>query len=231
MQKLLSSHQRIGISDEMINVIFNRDFQTENQKNIIKMINMYRDHNNLIIACIPNFTVLDNQIKNLCKMRIDVVRRGIGIIQTPNKIIYGRDKWDTATNEKIEREWLVKGVKNPSYARLTTVRGILRFKPLREKDEKLYQRVKDEKRNIILKEEMGMKGNTNDDSFSQLMDMITNKAVRSGETLKGYALSNGITEDKLKRRIKRELVKKNLNPEISSYFYEKKLKEIKKGIF
>jgi hypothetical protein len=164
-------------------------------------------------------------------MRIDVVRRGAGVVQTPNKIMYGRDKWDTATNEKIEREWLVKGVKNPSYARLTTVRGIVRFKQLKPKEEMLYQKVKDEKRNIILKNEMGMKGNTNDDSFSQLMEMLTNQAVRSSETLKGYALSNGIKEEVLKRRIKKELVKRNLNPEISSYFYEKKLKEIKKGIY
>ena len=142
MMNFLTSWYRIAIPDEMINITFNRDFYSEDQKNIIKMINMYRDHSNLFIACVPNFQTLDNQIKNLCKIRISVVRRGVAIIQTPNKTIYGRDKWDQMSNEKIEREWLQRGVKNPSYSKLTTVRGIMHFYPLSRKDEAVYQQVK-----------------------------------------------------------------------------------------
>ena len=113
-----------GIADEMINVTFNRDFYDLDQKNVIKMINMNRDHCNLFIACVPQFQNLDTQIKNLCKIRITVVRRGLAIIQTPNRTIYVKDKWDQATNEKFEREWLQKGISKPTYSKLTTFREI-----------------------------------------------------------------------------------------------------------
>jgi len=52
-----------GIADEMIGVTFNRDFYNEDQKDLIKMINMNRDHNNFFIACVPQFKSLDTQIK------------------------------------------------------------------------------------------------------------------------------------------------------------------------
>jgi len=39
-----------GIGDEMINVTFNRDFYNEDQKDIIKMMNMNRDHCNFFNA-------------------------------------------------------------------------------------------------------------------------------------------------------------------------------------
>ena len=38
-----------AIADEMINVAFNREFFSNDQKNLVKMINMNRDHNNLFI--------------------------------------------------------------------------------------------------------------------------------------------------------------------------------------
>ena len=127
-----------GIADEMINVTFNRDFYDPDQKNVIKMINMNRDHCNLFIACVPQFQTLDTQIKNLCKLRITVVRRGLAIIQTPNRTIYVKDKWDQATNEKLEREWLQKGISKPAYSKLTTFRGILRFPKLHPTAEAKY---------------------------------------------------------------------------------------------
>ena len=144
--------EAIGIGDEMINVTFNRDFYDTEQKDIVKMINMNRDHRNLFIACVPQFQTLDSQIKNLCKIRITVVRRGVAVIQTPNQTIYVKDKWDQATNEKIERDWIKKGITKPHYTRLTTFRGILKFPKLRDASELKYQEVKDRKRNLVAKE-------------------------------------------------------------------------------
>ena len=131
----------VGIGDEMINVTFNRDFYNEDQKDIIKMMNMNRDHCNFFVACVPQFQTLDNQVKGLCKIRLTVVRRGVVIIQTPNRTIYVKDRWDSATNEKIERGWLAKGIKNPHYSKLTTFRGVMKFPKLREKSELRYQEV------------------------------------------------------------------------------------------
>jgi hypothetical protein len=185
MLRFLSSWNRIGIPDEMINVTFNRDFYSEAQKDIIKMINMYRDHCNLFIACVPQFQTLDNQIKNLCKIRLSVVRRGIAIMQTPNKTIYGRDKWDQQVNEKIEREWLSKGIKNPSYARLTTCRGMIRFPKLPKQVEALYQNVKNKKRGSILKDKNLISDGKDEDktTFEKTIEMLLAGKIRNSQVI------------------------------------------------
>ena len=150
------NHKWKGIvfADEMVATAFNRDFFSESQKKIIKAINMNRDHQNLIIACIPQFAVLDNQIKNLCRIRITVLKRGFAIIHTPNKTIYTRDIWDSATNEKIERSWMAgNGAIRPKYSRLTTFRGVFKFPDLTPNQREIYEQIKVNKRNIILIEE------------------------------------------------------------------------------
>ena len=147
--KFFHKRQHSGLADEMVNVSFNRDFYNEDQKDLIKMINMNRDHNNFFISCVPQFKVLDNQIKNLASMKITVVRRGLALIHTPNKTVYSSDIWDERINEGIERDWIKGGVSNPKYSRLTTFRGFLNFPKLTPKQEELYQKIKDDKRNII----------------------------------------------------------------------------------
>lgn len=227
MMKGLSSYYRIIIPDEMINITFNRDFFSEDQKNIIKMINMYRDHNNLIISCVPQFQNLDNQIKNLCKIRLSVVRRGFAIMQTPNRTIYGRDKWDQQTNEKIEREWLLKGVQNPSYARLTTVRGIIRFPKLHKKLEKLYQKIKDKKRTVILRNEMGVKGKNEITIEQKVVDMLIEGKIRNGQTIQGLAIAQDVSEDTFKKRLIKELEKRGKSQIVSDYYWDKRIKKSK----
>lgn len=140
-------------ADEMINVSFNRDFYDQDQKKLIKIINMNRDHCNLFIACVPQFQTLDNQIKNLCKIRITVVRRGLAIVQTQNRSIYSTDRWDSGVNEKIEREWLKNGISKPRYARLTTFRGIMNFGDLTPNQRAEYEEIKRAKRNEIKQEQ------------------------------------------------------------------------------
>ncbi|GAG80886.1 unnamed protein product, partial [marine sediment metagenome] len=120
VKRFFNDWQRSGVGDEMINISFNRDFYDPEQKDIIKMINMNRDHCNFFIGCIARFKTLDTQIKNLCSMKITIVRRGLAIIHTPNKTVYSKDIWDEQLNEKIERDWLKGGIKNPRYSRLTT---------------------------------------------------------------------------------------------------------------
>lgn len=139
-----------GIADEMINVSFNRDFYSTGQKDLIKMMNMNRDHCNLFIACVPQFSALDTQIKSLCKIRITVVQRGRAIIHTQNKSIFSSDKWDMKNNERVERQWSQTKIKTtPKYSQLSTFRGVVNFRKLNQKEQKLYDKIKREKRNEI----------------------------------------------------------------------------------
>ena len=228
----LHKWQASGIADEMINVTFNRDFYNEDQKNIIKMINMNRDHGNLIIACVPEFKNLDNQIKNLAKMRISIVRRGIAVIQTPNRSIYSKDKWDQAINEKIERSWIEKGVKNPKYTKLTTFRGILKYPKLSEKQEAIYQRVKDEKRNIIAKEQMGIEEEKENDPVALTIERLFNGEIKNGALLHGIGIGAGMDPYKFENKIRRELRKMGKSSRLSEYYWEKKAKkEESDGVF
>lgn len=229
LQKHLASWHNIAIPDEMINITFNRDFYSEKQKDIIKMINMFRDHENLTIACVPIFATLDTQIKNLCKMKITVKKRGKAIIHTPNKVIYSKDKWDQATNEKIEKDWIIKKKKYPPYSKLTTFRGIVRFPPLTKKEEAIYQEVKNQKRNVVLKDEMhiDMKETKEDDPFQKVYQRLIGGGVKNFQILEGMALGMGVTVDQLKNKLIRELRKNGKAYALSSYFFEnKKIKDM-----
>lgn len=211
-----------GIADEMINVSFNRDFYNEEQKDIIKMINMNRDHCNFFIACVPQFQALDNQIKNLCKIKITVVRRGLCIIQTPNRTIYVRDKWDQATNEKIERTWLQKGITRPRYAQLTTFRGMMKFPKLHPTAEKKYQDVKDLKRNLLAKEEMGL--DVEDDIKDPVADAVQrlkDGKVRNGTFLDGLATAYDMQPATFKNKLRAELQKEGVSAKLLDYYWDK----------
>lgn len=221
----------IGIADEMINVTFNRDFYDSDQKDIIKMINMNRDHANLFLACVPQFQTLDNQIKNLCKIRITVVRRGLAIIQTPNRTIYVKDKWDQATNEKLEREWLQKGINKPAYSKLTTFRGILKFPKLHPTAEAKYQAVKDRKRNLVAKEEMGIEEQKEEkDPYVDTIQRLIDGKIRNGIFLDGLAHAYDINPTTFKNKLRLELGKKGISTKLMDYYWDKKKKEINKGI-
>lgn len=160
------------MADEMINVSFNRSFYEEDQKKLIRIINMNRDHCNLFVACVPQFQTLDNQIKNLCKIRITVVRRGVAIVQTKNRTLYNPDKWETHINEKIEREWFKSGRFIPKYPQLTTFRGVLRFRDLTPLERELYEEIKLNKRNIIKQEEAEQDKSNN--PYDKLYQLLSN---------------------------------------------------------
>jgi len=227
--RFLDKRKATGIADEMINVSFNRDFYNEDQKDLIKMLNMNRDHCNLFIACVPEFKNLDTQIKNLCKMRITVVRRGLAVVQTPNRSIYSVDKWDQKINEKIERKWSEKGIKHPRYSKLTTYRGMIKFPALSDKDEVKYQKVKDDKRHEIFQEKEKEKGESND-PMEIVYNTFIEKKIKNQNILEGYAMGMGLTLKQLQDRLKRRL-KKDFKPEkISLYYYDPKAQREGTGV-
>lgn len=148
--KLLASKTKHFIfSDEMINVAYNRDFYEQDQKVLLKALNMYRDSYNVFAGAIPKFVDLDTQIRKLCKIRITVIRRGVALVHTQLRGIYRSDPWDTKENIKIEMKSR-KGKKR--YGKLSTVRGILYFTDLRENQRVLYEEIKKTKRGKVYSE-------------------------------------------------------------------------------
>lgn len=211
-----------GIADEFINTAFNRDFYQEDQKQLIKMINMNRDHCNLFIGCVPQFQTLDSQIKNLCKMRITVVRRGVGVIQTPNKTIYIKDIWDSITNEKIEREWVKSGSKTPKYTRLSTVRGVIFFPDLRPKQREIYEKVKIEERNILYQEREKENADKKKDPYDDVIERLQTQRIRNAHILEGMAHALGKSPQGFMQTIRDKLKKKGLSYKLDDYYWEGK---------
>lgn len=223
--KFFHKRRASGIGDEMINVTFNRDFYDEDQKDVIKMINMNRDHENLFVGCVPSFQTLDNQIKNLCKIRLTVVRRGLAIVQTPNRSIYSKDKWDQATNEKIERDWMKKGVQRPHYSKLTTFRGVVKFRPLGVREEALYQKVKDEKRNIVAREQMGIEDLEEEkDPVKEALIKLEAGKIRNAQVLEGMAYAIDKDPETFKRAIQVKLKREGKPHKLMDYYWETKKK-------
>lgn len=149
LKHLASKKGGIIFSDELINVAYLRDFFLDEQKTLLKALNMYRDSCNVFIGCIPKFVELDKQMQRLCKIRITIVRRGIALIQTQMPAIYTPDGWDVKNNLKIESKWSSMGGRKPQYGKLTTIRGIMKFDDLSEKQKIEYAAIKEEKRSHV----------------------------------------------------------------------------------
>jgi hypothetical protein len=167
-------------SDEMINVAYNRDFYNEEQKTLMKALNMYRDSCNVFIGCIPSFIELDKQIQRLCQIRISVVRRGFALIHTQKATMFQSDSWDIKNNQKIESQWASKGIGMPRFSRLTTIRGVLPFGDLTENQREIYEQIKAEKRNQVFQQyKEGEEFGTNNPFYvrvlKQLLDGKLNK--------------------------------------------------------
>lgn len=146
--------KRIIISDEAINVAFNREWYQDIQKKIIKAINMNRDHQNIIFFCIPEIESVDKKLLSSARMWIDVIERGLGIIHIKSKSRHSKDKWDMQLNERIERKY-IDARKPIDYTKMTTYAGHILFKPLSPKQEETYQKIKNEKRAVLYQEETG----------------------------------------------------------------------------
>jgi hypothetical protein len=150
MMEKLSQYHKIIVADEALNAAFKRDFYVSEQKDLIKILMMYRDHGNILIMALPNFFDLDKPMRDLIKIRFDIRERGMALMHMPQKSFYKNDPWDCDYNRKVEENWIKKGISKPHFNKLTTFKGIVTYKALPEKLETLYQQVKDEKRIMIL---------------------------------------------------------------------------------
>jgi hypothetical protein len=223
-KSFLQTWHSIGVFDEFINIGFSRDFFDKGQKDLIKMINLNRDHSHLIIACVPHFSTIDNQLRNLSKMRIFLKERGLGIIMQPNKGMVIRDKWDMDHNEKIERKWVESKVRRPRWEKLTTFRGMMKTRPLTEIDENVYQRIKDEKRAVIVAEQMNVKTPQQKmrEQYGSIVERLRTFKIKSYDEINGFAQGMGVTPDTLKNNIKKMLKEDGQSTKLDNYFFDEK---------
>ncbi len=177
--RLLATKTKHAIlSDELINVAYNRDFFEKDQKTLLKAINMYRDSYNVLLGCIPKFGDLDVQMKRLCKIRITVIRRGVALIQIPMKGIFLPDPWDTQGNIKKELK------KSKAHGKLSTVKGVLLFKDLTPTQRARYELIKKERRGHVFNEQLNLNNMSNPDQL--LFDRVY------GMLVKGHLTKDGL---------------------------------------
>lgn len=194
-------------SDEMINVAYNRDFYENQQKTLLKALNMYRDSCNVFVGCIPKFVELDKQIQRLCKIRITIVRRGVALLQTQNPSIYQSDSWDLKNNQKIESKWTTRGVKNPKYSQLTTMRALIRFGDLSPNQREEYESIKQAKRGQVFGEyQDGQLLYENPDKIfydNLIKQALAGKVTK--ETWNTLAIINNKKQDEMRRKFNQYL--------------------------
>lgn len=209
--KLLKT-QKHGIcwDDEAVNSGYKRNFQETGQKELIKIVTMYRDHFNIYFSAIPNFFSLDKDLRDLIFMHIHIVERGIAIIHMPLQgRLYSLDRWDSKNNARIENGWIKRFKKNadfkPPFYRLSTFRGYLFFGDLTEKQKEKYLRIKHDKRKELygdLTEEIV------DDTHKDFYDLITDMLLAgtlTNEILLGICRANNKKFTNVKVMLNRRL--------------------------
>ena len=202
----LMKDRKLGIihADELIRSAYNRDFASKEQKELVKMWNMYRSNRNVLAGCIPFFYDLDPDLRNLVDMRIDMVRRGVGIVHMRSNNFFSNDVWDTAYNKKIEESWKSKGKTKPNYWKLTTFRGIVYFGPLHPAEEIKYERIRDEKKKIAEQKDGPAAGKDKPDFIANLISL--GKMGRlSRQDIETMAPQNGYKYSQLLRYVNERL--------------------------
>ncbi len=140
--------------DEGIASGYKRDFHDKELQGLIKILNMYRDNFNVYGVAIPNFYSLDKDLRDLFKIHINMVGRGIGVVHmAKSDRLYADDKWDIAYNKKVEESWAKMKKYNPDfrppYDKLTTFVGYIYFNDMTIQQRTLYEEIKKTKRNAL----------------------------------------------------------------------------------
>ncbi len=116
-----------GVADEMINVLFKRDFANKNQKFVLKIFDMCRDRNLTLFMCIPNFWAIDKHLlEGRLRLRIHVARTGLAFLWRPSSNPFAPDRWYRKYNEKVCYNWDVY----PNAKRTKGFTGYLKFADL-----------------------------------------------------------------------------------------------------
>jgi len=214
---LARSEKCFLMNDEMINVAYNRDFYNQDQKELLKALNNYRDSCNVFGGCVPKFIDLDKQIQKLCEMRVIIKRRGLAEIHGQIRGVYIDDPWDTKENQK--KELKIKG----NYRKSRTFRFYVEFPDLKPKEREFYEMLKKERRNRIFDKSENIETNPWDDFYNKLYEQAIKKELTK-EQFENLCRFAGIQIKVARNRINEKLKDSNVDERLD-YFLKASLKE------
>jgi len=183
------------------------------------MLNMYRDNFNIYGLVVPNFYSLDKDLRDLIKVHIQILERGIGIVHLPNEHnLYSDDKWDMKYNKKIEERWSKLKAKNPDfrppYHKLTTFRGYIKFGDLTDNQRKTYEYLKETKRKAVYEQEMKLEQGGKVNIYDNLLDRLLLKKL-SREVLLEISLANGLKYRAVRDQLNRLLTERGYDDRVN----------------
>lgn len=195
--KLLES-EKFGLifDDEAIQSSYKRDFQSKEQQDLIKMITMYRDNFNVYVCCIPFFYSLDKDLRNLIKIHINMIERGLGVLHIAHEgVLYSDDPWNVKYNAKIEEKWIKNKMANPNfkppYHKLTTFKGYIKFNDLTTQQRQLYEDVKKTKRKELYEKEQDKENKEGVNIYDNLYTKLKNGDIDK-DWVEKYCLIQGM---------------------------------------
>lgn len=181
--RMIASKERwVIFSDEMINVTYKRDFYEQQQKQIIKGLNMYRDSCNVFFGAVPLFKNLDSDMKELCKMKLSVLKRGVAEIRIQPNFMDVLKSQERGKRGRKRFELKIEPTRKV---------GMVIYKDITKLQRREYERIKKEKRGQVFNEESGItdpvadwykrlydqliKGELTKDSFFAICNMADKK--------------------------------------------------------
>lgn len=211
-------------ADELISSVNKRKFYDQEQIELIEILTKYRNNFNILAGAVPIFFSLDKELLKLIGIHINIPERGLAIIHLPKKgRMFVDDLWDIRTNQKLEEKWSKAKQKNPNfkipYWKYTTFAGFLPFGKLSPRAEKLYEKLKAEKRakaeGLMNKEEP--KG----DFYSKIMGLLKEEKLDEPLLLQ-LCLFDGKKISNVKVRLNQMLKDKGTGKTVRDFLKQKK---------
>lgn len=123
------------IMDEAINALFRRDFMKKQQKYILRLFDMCRDKNLVVILCVPVFWSIDKHLlESKVKLRLHIERTGLSFMFKPTNHPHSPDIWARKYNLLCSPKWDYY----PDATRMIGFLGILHFGDLGAEEKRIY---------------------------------------------------------------------------------------------
>ena len=100
----------------------------------------------------------------------------------------------------------------------------MRFPALTDKQEILYQSIKNAKRNIVAKEQMGIDEDEDKNPVIAAAEMLEQGQIRNAQILEGMAYALGKIPDSFKRSIMSYFKKQGKQHKLSDYYWDNQKK-------
>lgn len=143
----LREKEKCLIADEAINILFKRDFMKGEQKNLLRVLDVCRDHRHFFIFNIPSFWALDQHtIQTRIRLWIHIEKQKYAHIFRPVRNPFSSDVWLRRYNEQLYTKY-GGFTRSPNY--VTTIT----FEPLSDEEYKIYESIKHRKRLEGIKDE------------------------------------------------------------------------------